>query len=83
METKNRCNIFQQTKWKPQTMFESWFWWRQTSISMDVCFEAKRKLPCQTTYTAVGVQSSKDYWNANVNDSGRGQSVSHRHKETQ
>lgn len=45
---------------------------------MDVCFEAKRKLRCQTTYAAVGVQSSKDYLNANANDSGRGQSFSSR-----
>lgn len=76
LQWKYRCNIFQQTKWKQQTMFESWFWWRETSISMDVCFEAKRKLRCQTTYAAVGVQSSKDYLNANANDSGRGQSLS-------
>lgn len=32
---------------------------------MDVFFEGKK----ETTYAAVGVQSSKDYWNANVNDS--------------
>lgn len=26
------------------------FWWTQTSIPMAVCFEAERKLLCQTTY---------------------------------
>lgn len=51
-------------------MSELWFRWRETSVRIDVCFEAKKKLPCQTTYVAAGVQSCKDYWNANVNDSG-------------
>lgn len=76
------CNIFQRTKWKQQAMFEPCVSWRETSISMDVCCEAKRKLLCQTTYPAVGVQSSEDYWNANVNDSGRRQSFSRRHNVT-
>lgn len=76
------CNIFQQTKWKQRAMFEPCVSWRETSISMDVCCEAKRKLLCQTTYPAVGVQSSEDYWNANVNDSGRRQSFSRRHNVT-
>lgn len=25
--------------------YESWVWWIETSVSMNVCFEAKRKLP--------------------------------------
>ena len=38
----------------------------------------KGNCPSKTTYAAVGVQSSKDYWNANVNDSGGRQSFSQR-----
>lgn len=41
-------------------------------------FKQKGNCPCQSTYAAAGAQSSKDYWNANANDSGRGQSFSHR-----